>query len=235
MHASKRNIRSSGAGFSLVEMLFVVGIIVLLAALSFPLAGSVRAKAQRANCLNNIRQWNLALNLYLDEHRGVYPGWKEGEKGSWFEVLPPYVDQPAMSETVVFPGQGRKSMFLCPSDGGDGTDSGTYYSSYTFNSHVSKTDGAKRQHQIKNPDKFVVFAETGIGERGGVDLSSIGDSKNGSTAFRHSTSVCLGFADGSAGSFRRNTVWRDGLAATDNFGGLQWNPENDDLEGPEAE
>ena len=221
-------------GFSLIEMMFVVAVIALLAGIMFPLAGSVRAKAQRSNCLNNLRQWGMALNLYLDENRGKFPGW-QNKKDAWYEKLPPYADQPAMSEEVAFPGGGRKSLFLCPSDVGDGTDHGDYYSSYTFNTHVSKTKGATHQHQIKNPDRFVVFSETPTGGKSGVDLSTLGRAKNGSTAFRHSGSVCFAFADGHAASFRRASVWREGLAATDNYGGLQWNPENDDLENKASE
>ena len=187
--ANAAPVRAPESGFSLIEMLFVVAVIMILAGLMFPIAGSVRARAQRAGCLNNLRQWGLALNLYLDEHRGVYPAWKTG-KNAWYEVLPSYLDRPAMSEETVFPGQGRKSVFLCPSDRGDGVEQGDYYSSYTFNTHVSVSDGAKRQHQIKNPDKFVVFSETAVGEKPGVDLSTLGEEKNGSTAFRHAGNVC---------------------------------------------
>lgn len=219
----------SRTGFSLIEMLFVVAVIAILAGLMFPLAGSVRARAQRTSCLNNLRQWGLALNLYLDENRGKFPNW-QGNSKLWYEELPPYVDQAPMSELVTFPGGGKKSMFLCPADVGDGTDHGDYYSSYTFNTHVSRTKGATHQHQIKNPDRFVVFSETPTGGKSGVDLSTLGRTKNGSSAFRHSGSVCFAFADGHAAAFRRAAVWRDGLSATDNFGGFQWNPENDDLE-----
>ena len=75
-----------------------------------------------------------------------------------------------------------------------------------------------------------MFSETAVGEKPGVDLSTLGEEKNGSTAFRHAGNVCFCLADGHAAAFSRKTVWSEGLAATDNCGGLQWNPENDDLQ-----
>jgi prepilin-type processing-associated H-X9-DG protein len=226
----------SKAGFSIIELIAVLGVIILLAGLSCPLTTAVRTRAQRVSCLNNLRQWGLALNLYLDENRGLYPTWEKGKAKAWFNVLPPYLDQPTMAETagskdgVVMPDSGRKSLFLCPADHGDGSEDTTYYSSYTFNTFIAKSKKAARQHQIKNPDRFVVFAETPSGSTAGVDLSSLGDVKNGSTAFRHAGSACFGFADGHAASFPRDVVWRSGLGKADNFGPLQWNPQTEDAE-----
>ena len=229
-NSDRRAARAAKSGFSLVELMIVVGVIAILAGLMFPLAGSVRARAQRASCLNNLRQWSLALNLYLDENRGLFPAWEAGSPKGWYEKLPPYLDQPTMSDSPVFPGTGKKSMFLCPSDRGDGTEKGKYYSSYTLNTHISKTKGAVRLHEVKNPDRFVVFCETGHGGRAGIDLSSLGMVKGDSSAFRHAGSVCMTFADGHAASLPRASVWRPGLSREENYGGFQWNPENDDLD-----
>lgn len=233
--------RAASNGFSIVELIMVMGVIGILAGLTFPLTTAVRARAQRVSCLNNLRQWGMALNLYLDENRGVYPSWEKGKSKAWFNVLPQYLNQQTMEEAansksgVATPGTGRKSLFLCPGDTREIETAGDYYSSYTFNKHVGKTAGATRQHAIKNPDIFVVFSETADGETPGVDLSNLGDTEEGMSAFRHSGSICFGFADGHAASFSRAKAWRAGLSSTDNFGGLQWNPANDDLTGGSGE
>src|SRR5262245_37450693 len=55
-----------GSGFALVEMLVVIAIIALLAALLFPVLGRAKAKASAVTCLNNTRQLTLAWAVYAD-------------------------------------------------------------------------------------------------------------------------------------------------------------------------
>jgi len=54
-------------GFTVIELLAVVSIIGLLTALLLPALSSVRAREQRAACMNNLRQINLGLRMYSDE------------------------------------------------------------------------------------------------------------------------------------------------------------------------
>jgi prepilin-type N-terminal cleavage/methylation domain-containing protein len=64
---------ASAAGFTLVELLTVIAIIGILAALVIPTLGSVREKAQRAVDANNLREIIKAAQLYAADHQDRLP------------------------------------------------------------------------------------------------------------------------------------------------------------------
>ncbi len=61
------------AAFTLVELLVVIGIIALLAALLFPVFNSARGAARRSACQSNLRQLLLAASLYATDHDDLWP------------------------------------------------------------------------------------------------------------------------------------------------------------------
>lgn len=61
------------AGFTLVELLVVVAIIALLAAMLFPVFAAARERGRMAVCASNLRQIGVAFELYLDDYDGLYP------------------------------------------------------------------------------------------------------------------------------------------------------------------
>lgn len=78
-------------GFSLIELLVVVAIIALLAALVLPGLSRAKQTAHLARCKSNLRQMGIALNMYVQDF-GFYPGDcpKTNTVGYWFEKLEPY-------------------------------------------------------------------------------------------------------------------------------------------------
>jgi prepilin-type processing-associated H-X9-DG protein/prepilin-type N-terminal cleavage/methylation domain-containing protein len=65
--------RRGGGGFSLVELLVVIGIVGLLLALLFPALGAARARAESLQCQANLRTMGFAAMMHANEHRGHLP------------------------------------------------------------------------------------------------------------------------------------------------------------------
>lgn len=59
-------------GFSLVELLIVIGIILLLLAILLPALNAAREHAKRVNCMSNMRQLTAAWLMYANDNRGRF-------------------------------------------------------------------------------------------------------------------------------------------------------------------
>ena len=68
----RRSVPYSRCGFTLIEILIVIGIVALLTALLFPAFKGAQERARQASCLANLQQVYLAVRLYKDDER-EYP------------------------------------------------------------------------------------------------------------------------------------------------------------------
>jgi prepilin-type N-terminal cleavage/methylation domain-containing protein len=130
--------------FTLIELLVVVAIIAVLVALLLPGLSSVKARARRATCVNNLKQINLGIRIYSDEFNDRSPSLAD-EGQIWVryrELLQSYLG-------LNGPPSPQDKIFACPADTfryklatngnfqfvaeGRHTDSNSLYSSYSFN------------------------------------------------------------------------------------------------------
>ena len=76
-HRMDGKSRRHSPGFTLTEVLVVILIIAILAAIMFPVVRGMREKAQSAVCAQNLKQIGIGLHAYIAENSGRFP--KGGE------------------------------------------------------------------------------------------------------------------------------------------------------------
>ncbi len=64
--------RRTVTGFTLIELLVVITIIAILAALLLPALSRAKGEAQNVACMNNLKQLQLCLHLYINDNNDFF-------------------------------------------------------------------------------------------------------------------------------------------------------------------
>jgi prepilin-type N-terminal cleavage/methylation domain-containing protein/prepilin-type processing-associated H-X9-DG protein len=138
-------------GFTLIELLVVIAIIAILAAILFPVFARAKAKAIQSNCLSNLKQIGLGLNMYATDYDGRLPLAMDPAGGlsnwPWREGLRPYIK--------------NNMILVCPGNPWDwglaAAAEGSMWSTYGYNIDFCSSLNTSR---ISNSSELMVVTDS---------------------------------------------------------------------------
>lgn len=222
-----RCARAWGWGFTLLELLVTISLVAVLATLVLPALNRAKQRGETVICLNNLRQWGLATQLYATDHDDYLPPDGTPNPGNnstnfgWYIQLPQqlglprYHDLPWRTNANATTGI---SVWICPANPRRSNGRNLFH--YCLNAHVNGTGDDDRPVRLGNL----------------ADVSSLVwlfDSKNlpavGYWGYTH-TNLHQGgaqflFLDGHARKFRRGEYWDElSQRGRTNNPALRWIP-----------
>jgi prepilin-type N-terminal cleavage/methylation domain-containing protein/prepilin-type processing-associated H-X9-DG protein len=211
-HSSFARSAASHRGFTLIEVLVVLGILSLLLAILVPVASAVRTRSRTTVCLSNLRQWSSATLAFAAANDGCLPRRGQGVQPTgqinrpedWFNALPPVLQMAGLSRLVAAgrpPHPGDGSIWMCPEM--PEVAGAPYTFSYAMNMRLSTWNAP-------DPDRLTAVGDHStmvlMADAPGSYCSTLPSSAAYSPVARHSDFVNIAFLDGHVASFKGTYV-----------------------------
>jgi prepilin-type N-terminal cleavage/methylation domain-containing protein len=199
-------------GFTFVEVAIVVAVMAVLAVLLMPRAPHGAARAQRINCVNNLKQLGVGYRTWALDHDEKYPGQTSFTNGGAMEPLirgDVFFAFQLMSNEISTP-----QILFCPADDdpkrkranlfGTGVADKISFQSNTNTSYFAGMDaGTTNPSAFLSGDRNIAVSEVQL--RSGLRLVTTNDALSWMDSMHHKQGN-VGLADGSVQQFSRSTL-----------------------------
>jgi prepilin-type N-terminal cleavage/methylation domain-containing protein len=192
---TRNHPRRRAIGFTLVELLVVIGIIALLISILLPALGKARRSANTVKCLANQKQLVMGLIAYSNDYKGILPytGFFDPPKPNWlFDMgIPLQGAQQEVKNGQLWPYIGHVGVYHCAQDPGPwAAGAVANLSSFTLNGAVSgyvQNNNLGLKITRFHPDD-VMFWEPALGTNGANDATNY-PSEGVTVRHQHGTTV----------------------------------------------
>ena len=197
--------------FTLIELLIVIAIIAILAAMLLPALNAARSKARAIQCTSQLKTLGMTIRMYANDYKDYAPPTVyDGDKKYGYYLLCPYFNLPAKG-----PGfePYRKSVLCCPEYKPVSAGTLRYALSYAPNYYIPGENqptyftAGKKLSSIKKTSERMLYADAGglFAYIRGHELYGGGNSYQ--LSHRHMTRFNLVYVDGHCGNIQQFVTW----------------------------